>query len=51
MNQLVELRANEAVFQLQLNTRDAVRYVRKNASVAESIAVQAVKQTVTFHKQ
>lgn len=50
MNQQVEAVATEAVFQLQFNTRDAVRYVQRNAKVDEKTAQQAVRQTVTFHK-
>jgi hypothetical protein len=42
--------ANEAVFVLQLNTRDAVRYVQRNARVDEQEARTAVKQVVVFHK-
>lgn len=51
MNPRVEAMANEAVFQLQFNTRDAVRYVQRNARVDEQTARQAVRQTVVFHKQ
>lgn len=47
----VERFANEAVFILQFNTRDAVRYVQRNAGVDEPVAKQAVKSVVTFHKQ
>ena len=47
----VERMANEAVFQLQFNTRDAVRYVQRNAQVDEPTARQVIRQTVTFHKQ
>lgn len=50
MNATVERFANEAIFTLQFNTREAVNYVRRNAHVSETVAAQAVKQTVTFHK-
>lgn len=42
--------ANEAVFQLQFNTRDAVKYVQRNAHVDEKTASAALKQAMTFHK-
>jgi hypothetical protein len=42
--------ANEAVFQLQFNSRDAVRYIQRNAQVDEKVAVQAFRAAVTFHK-
>jgi hypothetical protein len=47
----VEAMANEAIFTLQFNTREAVRYVQRNAKVDQPTAQQAVKQTVTFHRQ
>ncbi len=50
MNPNVESMANQAVFQLQFNTRDAVRYVQRNTGVDQSTAQQAVKTVVTFHK-
>jgi len=50
MNALVETMANQAVFQLQFNTRDAVRYVQRNAGVDESTARSAVKSVTMFHK-
>jgi hypothetical protein len=43
--------ANEAVFQLQFNSRDAVRYIQRNAQVDEKTAVQAFRSAVTFHKK
>lgn len=51
MNAQVERFANEAIFVLQFNTREAVRYVQRNAGIDEAQAVAAVKSTVTFHKQ
>jgi hypothetical protein len=50
MNATVERFANEAIFTLQFNTREAVNYVRRNAHVSETVAAQAIKQTLTFHK-
>ena len=47
----VEAMANEAVFQLQFNTRDAVRYVQRNSGVDYNQARQAVQKTVTFHRR
>jgi DNA-directed RNA polymerase subunit F len=43
--------ANEAVFQLQFNSRDAVRYIERNAGVDEKTARQALKEAVTFHRR
>lgn len=51
MNAQVEQIANQAVFQLQFNTRDAVRYVQRNTGVDEKTAQQAVKSVTSFHKQ
>jgi hypothetical protein len=50
MSNQVENMANQAVFQLQFNTRDAVRYVVRNTGIDQSTAQQAVKRAVTFHK-
>ena len=47
----VERFANEAVFQLQFNSRDAIRYIERNAGVDEKTAREALKATVTFHKR
>jgi len=51
MSNRIEAMANEAVFQLQFNTRDAVRYVQRNAQVDYDTAKTAVKQVVVFHKK
>lgn len=51
MNERVEAMANEAVFQLQFSTRDAVRYVQRNAKTDEATAQKAIRQVTTFHKQ
>lgn len=51
MQSNVERFANEAVFVLQFSTAEAVRYIQRNAGVDEKTARQALKATVTFHKQ
>jgi hypothetical protein len=51
MNAQVETMANQAVFQLQFNTRDAVRYVVRNTGVDQPTAQQAVKQVLAFYKK
>jgi hypothetical protein len=50
MNPQVEAMANQAIFQLQFNTRDAVRYVVRNTGADERVAQQAVKTVSVFHK-
>jgi hypothetical protein len=50
MNARVERFANEAIFILQFNSREAIRYVMRNAQVDEATAHSAIRQTVTFHK-
>jgi predicted transcriptional regulator len=50
MNAQVERFANEAIFTLQFNTREAVRYVQRNAQVSETQAARAIKEVTTFHK-
>lgn len=42
--------ANQAIFHLQLNTDDAIRYVVKNASVSPKDAGLAIKATLTGYK-
>jgi hypothetical protein len=51
MTHQVEAVANEAVFRMQFNTRDAVRYVQRNASVDQATAQSAVRQVMVFHKK
>jgi hypothetical protein len=51
MSEQVEKMANEAVFKLQFNTREAVRYVQRNAQVDEVTARLAIKSVATFHKR
>lgn len=43
--------ADEAIYILQLNTRDAVRYIQRNAGCDEVTAMSAFKQTVVPRKQ
>jgi hypothetical protein len=45
-----EAMANQAVFQLQFNTRDAVSYVIRNAKVDVTVAQKAVRSVMTFHR-
>jgi hypothetical protein len=47
----VERFANEAVFILQLNTREAQRYTQRNASCSETMAQNAIKQAMTWYRQ
>jgi hypothetical protein len=42
--------AIQAVYQMQFNTRDAVRYVQRNAGADLASAQQAVKQVMTSYK-
>lgn len=49
-NSNVERFANEAVFTLQFNSADAIRYIRRNAHVDAVTATTAFQSAVTFHK-
>ena len=51
MTTQVEAVANEAVFGMQFNTRDAVRYVQRNASVDQATAQSIVRKVMIFHKK
>ena len=42
--------ANQAIFQLQLNTDEAIRYVVKNAHVDPKSAAAAIKETMVGYK-
>jgi hypothetical protein len=42
--------ADEAVFILQLNSWEAVKYIKRNANCDEVTAVEAFKWTVVPHK-
>ena len=50
VNSTAEKFANEAVFTLQFNSADAVRYIRRNANVDGKTAMAAFQAAVTFHK-
>ena len=50
MNQLAIDRATEAVFHMQLQTKDAMRYVIKHAGVDAKTAGQALKQVMVGYK-
>lgn len=43
--------ANQAIFHLQLNTNEAIRYVVKHASVEPKEAGLAIKQVLTSYKR
>jgi len=51
MNTQLQQSADEAIFSLQFNTRDAVNYVIRNARVDRDAAVAAVRQAMTFHRR
>lgn len=51
MEAQLEAMANQAVFQLQFNTRDAVSYVTRNAGVDATVAQKAIRAVMTFHKK
>jgi len=42
--------ANQAIFHLQLNTDEAIRFVIKNASVSPKEAGMAVRETLVGYK-
>ena len=46
----VERMANQAVYTLQLNSRDAARYIQRNAAVNEKTAAEALKLVVEWAK-
>jgi len=50
MNHQAQQHANEAIFQLQLNTCQAVQYVVRNSRITKSQAELVIKSTVEFHK-
>jgi len=51
MREQVLTAANQAIFHLQFNTNEAVRYVVKEAGVSPKEAGQALKQVMTGYKQ
>lgn len=46
-----ERMANEAIYVLQMNTRDAVRYIQRNARCDEVTALSVFKAAVVPRKQ
>jgi hypothetical protein len=44
----VERMANEAIYTLQLNSRDAVKYIQRNANCDKEAAESAFKTVVKF---
>ena len=42
--------ADEAIYILQLNSRDAVKYIQRNAGCDETTAMQVFKTTVVPQK-
>jgi hypothetical protein len=51
MTERIEIMANEAIFIQQFNTREAVRYVMRNANTNEEQARKAINQVLRFHKK
>lgn len=51
MDSILEQMANRAVFCLQLNMQDAIKFVCKNARVSNDQAARAINNAVTFHKK
>jgi hypothetical protein len=51
MSNKIQNAANSAIFQLQLNTDEAIRYVVKNAQVSPKEAGLAIKEAMTGYKQ
>ena len=42
--------ANTAIFHLQLNTEDAIRFVARHASVDVKVAGSAIKEVIVGYK-
>lgn len=51
MSQEVMQAANQAVFQRQLGTNQAVKFVVRETGVSSADALSAVRQVTTFHKK
>lgn len=47
---LAQMYADQAVFQLQMQSNEAVKYIAKNAGVNYRTAEQVFKNTIVFHK-
>lgn len=43
--------ADEAIYILQLNSREAIRYIQRNAGCNESVAATAFKAAITPTKK
>lgn len=50
MSETVLLAANQAIFHMQLNTDEAIRYIVKQAKVSPKDAGLAIKHTLTSYK-
>jgi hypothetical protein len=48
MNDIMQS-ANEAIYQLQFNTREAISYVMRNADVNREAARAAIQKSLIFH--
>jgi hypothetical protein len=51
MSEQTLIAATQAIFHLQLNTQDAIRYVVKHAGVDSKHAGQALKQVMVGYKK
>ena len=45
-----QMYADQAVFQLQMSSTDAVKYIAKNAGINYRTAEQVFKSVITFHR-
>lgn len=50
MSEQVISAATQAIFHMQLNTNDAIRYVVREAGVSPKDAGQAIRQVMTGYK-
>jgi hypothetical protein len=48
MNDIMQS-ANEAIYQLQFNTREAISYVMRNAGADREAARAAIQKSLIFH--
>lgn len=51
MSAQVENFANQAVYVLQMNSAEAIRYIARNGQCSTEMAEKAFRTVVTFHKQ
>lgn len=49
MNSNIMQSANEAIYQLQFNTREAISYVMRNANTNRDAARAALQKAMVFH--